>query len=413
MGAKRTHEPGKLVPVTLKRLGDGWHADGGNLYLFIRGESRTWVFRYVGPDGKRKNMGLGSLDTLSLAVAREKVRNLRSQLKDPVSPIDPLQARRESKDRVKLEAAKRMTFEQCAEAFLEAHSDKWSNPKHRAQWRSTLEQYAYPEIGALSVADIDTGLTLKVLEPIWRTKTETAHRLRGRIESVLDWARVRGYRDGENPARWRGHLDKLLPERNKIAKVEHHAALPFGEVCEFMKTLRKREGVAAQALEFTIMTAARSGEVRLANWSEIDLSEQVWTIPAERMKANREHRVPLSGAALKVLQSLPTREGYIFPGAKKGRPLSDMTLTAILRRMEFNEITVHGFRSTFRDWASEKTNYDTNTAEAALAHVVGDKVEAAYRRGDLFEKRRAMMSDWARYCENGEERKVLELAKTA
>lgn len=410
MGKKRSHDPGKLIPVTLKKLPDGWHADGGNLYLFIRGNSRAWVFRYSGADGKRKHMGLGSLGNLSLANARQKAQEIRTKLKDPISPIDPLQSRREIKELTRLEVAKRLTFKQCAEAFLEAHGAKWSNPKHRAQWGSTLETYAYPEIGELSVAAIDTGLVLRVVEPLWTTKTETASRLRGRVESVLDWAKVRGYRQGENPARWRGHLDKLLPERSKVAKVEHHAALPFSEIQGFMKTLRTKEGIAAKALDFSILTAARSGEVRQADWSEIDLTEKTWSVPAERMKAKRDHRVPLSDAAVRILEALPHREGLIFIGAKKDRPMSDGTLTAVLKRMKRDDVTVHGFRSSFRDWVSEKTNYDSATAEAALAHVIGDRIEAAYRRGDLFEKRRSMMQDWARFCENGEEPRVIHLA---
>lgn len=410
MTKKRTHEAGKLVPVTLRKLPDGWHADGGNLYMFVRSESRTWVFRYVGVDRKRHHMGLGSLDTLTLADARQKARELRAKLRDPLAPVDPLEARGKAKEQARIAAAKKITFKQCAEAFLVAHAPKWSNAKHAAQWAATLETYAYKVFGELPVAAVDTGLVLKVIEPIWPDKTETASRLRGRIESVLDWATVRGHRQGDNPARWRGHLDKLLPERGKA---KHHAALPFAEVTAFMKSLKLREGNAARALEFAILTAVRSGEVRGADWCEVDLDAKVWTIPAERMKAKREHRVPLSSAAVKLLESVEHREGLIFPGARKGSALSDMSLTAVLRRMELNDITVHGFRSSFRDWIAEKTHYDNIIAEAALAHVVGDKVEAAYRRGDLFEKRAALMADWARYCEKGEERKVLEVVQAA
>jgi integrase len=353
-------------------------------------------------------MGLGALSTLSLADAREQARTLRANLKHPTAPVDPLQRRVEEKDRLRLEAANRATFAQCAELFLEAHSASWTNPKHRAQWSSTLTTYAFPVLGALPVSAITTALVMRALEPIWTTKTETAARLRGRIESVLDWATVRGYRQGENPARWKGHLDQLLPGRAKVAPVEHHAAIPFNEIHLFMHELQSVEGVAALALQFTILTAARSGETRLADWDEIDLNEKVWLVPAARMKAGREHRVPLSDRACSILTALPHRDGLLFHGRKPNTALSDMSLTAVMRRMGRTE-TVHGFRSAFRDWASEKTTYDGNIAEAALAHVVGNKVEAAYRRGDLFEKRRHMMNDWARWCAKGEGEKVVLL----
>jgi integrase len=276
----------------------------------------------------------------------------------------------------------------------------WKNAKHRAQWKSTLATYAYPVFGGLSVSTVDTALVLKTIEPIWGTKPETASRLRGRIEAVLDWARARGFRHGENPARWRGHLDKLLPARRKIARVKHHAALPFAEIPAFMNELRARVGVSARALEFAILTTTRTSETRNARWSEIDTASKIWTIPAERMKAGREHRVPLNERAVAILRAMPREsdgDGFVFIGARSDRPISNMAMLELMRGLRPGYVP-HGFRSTFRDWAAETTNYQNHIVEMALAHVVGDKVEAAYRRGDLFEKRRRLMSDWARYC---------------
>lgn len=397
---KGTHKPGKLAPVALKTLGDGWHADGGNLYLFVRGDSRGWVFRFVAPDGKRRNMGLGSQHAVTLAEARKQAALLREQVKHPTAPHDPLAARQESRLAQKLSARKHMTFKACALAYIEAHRAEWKNPKHAQQWGNTLATYAYPVFGDLPVAAVDEALVLKVLMPIWESKTETATRLRGRIESVLDWATFSKFRHGENPARWKGHLENPLAKPNKAAKVKHHAALPYAEMGPFMIELRKREGSGARALEFAILTAARSGEVRGATWDEIDLANRLWVIPAARMKMEREHRVPLSDAAIQLLGSLPRveDEALIFPSSKRHTPLSDMTLTAALRRMERHDVTVHGFRSTFRDWAAEATNYPGDMAELALAHAIGDKVEAAYRRGDMLKKRFRMMNEWARYC---------------
>lgn len=397
---KSTHKPGKLAPVALKSLGNGWHADGGNLYLFVRGESRAWVFRFVAPDGKRRNMGLGSQYSVTLAEARKQAAILREQVKHPTTPNDPLAARQESRLAQKLARRKHMTFKACALAYIEAHRAEWKNPKHGQQWENTLATYAYPVFGDLPVAAVDDALVLKVLMPIWETKTETATRLRGRIESVLDWATFSKFRHGENPARWKGHLDNSLAKPNKVAKVKHHAALPYAEMGPFMLDLRKREGLGARALEFAILTAARSGEVRGATWDEIDLTNRLWIIPAERMKMEREHRVPLSDAVVDLLESLPRLddEVLVFPSSKPKRPMSDMTLTAVLRRMERGDLTAHGFRSTFRDWAAESTNYPSDMAEMALAHSIGDKVEAAYRRGDMLKKRFRMMNEWAKYC---------------
>jgi integrase len=296
-----------------------------------------------------------------------------------------------------------MTFRQCAEAYMAAHEASWKNAKHRGQWVSSLIHYAYPVFGGLPVQAVDIGLVMKVLDPIWQSKTETASRLRGRIETILDWATVRRYRSGENPARWRGHLDKLLPARAKLQKVQHHTALPYAELPGFMAELRAQSGMGARALEFAILTATRTSETLNARCSEIDLDRRVWTIPVERMKAGREHRVPLSSRAVALLKSLRHKDMdpdglWVFPGSAPGKPLSSMAMLMTLRRMKRGDLTAHGFRSTFRDWAAERTNYAREVAEASLAHTLGDKVEAAYRRGDLFEKRAHLMDAWAKYC---------------
>jgi integrase len=414
---KSSHKPGKLAPVALKTLGDGWHSDGGNLYLFVRGDSRGWVFRFVAPDGKRRNMGLGSQYSVTLAEARKQAAILREQVKHPTAPNDPLAARQETRLAQKLAKRKHMTFKACALAYIEAHRAEWKSSKHGQQWENTLATYAYPVFGDLPVAAVDEALVLKVLTPIWTTKTETATRLRGRIESVLDWATFNKYRQGENPARWKGHLDNSLAKPEKVSKVQHHPALPYAEIGTFIEELRKRDGLGARALEFAILTAARSGEVRGATWSEIDLTNCLWVIPAERMKMEREHRVPLSDATIELLKALPRVEGesLIFPSSKPNTPMSDMTLSAVLRRMNRHDITVHGFRSTFRDWAAETTNYPRDKAEMALAHSIGDKVEAAYRRGDMVKKRLRMMNDWAKYCATvrGEDGKVIPIRGAA
>jgi len=293
-----------------------------------------------------------------------------------------------------------MTFKDCAERHIAAHKAAWRNNKHAAQWPGTLITYVHPSFGSLAVQTVDVGLVVKVLEPIWTEKPETASRVRGRIEAILDWATARGYRQGENPARWRGHIENLLPKKSKVRRVEHHAALPYPETAAFMVELRQQDGVAARALEFAILTAARTGEVIGGRWDEIDFAERLWTVPAERMKAGKEHRVPLSDAAMTILQTLrDTREGdFIFPGNWAGRPISNMAMLMLLRRMGRSDLTAHGFRSSFRDWAAECTTFPAEVAEMALAHVVGDKVEAAYRRGDLFQKRREIMDAWSKSC---------------
>ena len=398
-----SRQPGRLSAVAIKSLRDGWHADGGNLYLHVRGASRAWVFRYVGPDGKRKNMGLGPVHSVGLAEARKTAAQLREQLKHPTAPADPLVAKRAQKHDRLIHSRRSMTFKACAAAYINAHRSEWKNEKHVQQWENTLTSYAYPVLGDLSVESVDEALILKVLLPIWQDKTETAKRLRGRIESVLDWATFNKYREGDTPARWKGHLEHSLAKPSKVAKVEHHPALPYAKVGDFMAQLRSVPGIGARALEFLILTAARSGEVRGATWAEINLQEKIWTVPAPRMKMGREHRVALPDAAVQLLTSLPRLDGceFVFPGAKLSSPISDMTLTAVLRRMGRCDITVHGFRSTFRDWAAEATNYPHELAEMALAHLVSNKVGAAYRRGDMLEKRFSMMNDWSRFCRPG------------
>jgi len=363
--------------------------------------ARSWVLRVQVGD-KRRDMGLGGFPDVSLAGAREAAREARAKVRNGVDPVADSRALRSA---MKADQAHAKTFKFCALAYIDAHEAGWRNAKHAQQWRNTLDTYAYPVIGDLLVRDIGLPHVLAVLEPIWTKKTETASRLRGRLESVLDWATTRSYRAGLNPARRKGHLDTVLPAAGSVANAGHHSALPVGEIGAFMKTLRSQAGMSAQALEFTILTAARSGEVRGARWTEIDLDTATWTVPAERMKAGKEHRVPLSGDALAVLNALPhdDRTTLVFASSRGGM-LSDMSLTAMLRRMKVDAVP-HGFRSSFRDWCAERTNYPREVAEMALAHAIGDKVEAAYRRGDLFDKRRRLMKDWAVFCANPETRK--------
>ena len=400
----------KLSALTVSRAkARGYLGDGGGLYLQVSASgSKSWVFRFK-DHGRLREMGLGSVHAIGLAEARKRATACRQMRLDGT---DPIAVKKAGKLKAKLEAARAMTFQQCAEAYIEAHKAGWQNAKHAAQWTSTLKTYAYPVFGALPVQAIDVALIAKVLEPIWTTKTETASRLRGRIERVLDWATVRGHCQGDNPARWRGHLDQLLPARSRVRKVQHHAALAYAEVGQFMADLRGQDTTSALALEFLILTATRTAEVIGATWSEADLDAAVWTIPAERMKAKKEHRVPLSKPALAILKRLyKHRAGeFVFMGAKPGRPLSNMALLMLLERLGRSDLTVHGFRSTFRDWCAESTNFPREVAEHALAHSLPDKVEAAYRRGDLFEKRRHLMAAWARYCGTTEPRgKVVRL----
>ncbi len=398
---------GKLSALKVTRAtSPGLYGDGGGLYLRVTKErNKSWVFRFM-LGGKARWMGIGPLHIVSLADARSRAAECRTLHHNGIDPID---ARRADRQRTSLDAARTITFAQCAATYIASHRLGWRNAKHAAQWEATIKTYAEPVIGRLPVQGIDTTLVLKVLEPIWSTKPETASRLRGRIEQILDWAKVRGYRLGENPARWRGHMDKLLPAKSKVRRVTHHAALPWAMLPGFLASVRAQKGDAARALEFAILTAARTGEIIAATWSEIDNGEKVWVIPADRMKGGREHRVPLSRRALAILDEMkpgqprsqdapwPAQAKFIFGNA--GRPLSNMALLMLLRRMGRGDLTTHGFRSTFRDWAAVQTDFPGDVAEMALAHVVGSKVEAAYRRGDLFEKRRQLMSDWAAFCE--------------
>ncbi|MCC6310731.1 MAG: integrase arm-type DNA-binding domain-containing protein [Trueperaceae bacterium] len=389
----------KLTATQVKNLKEpGRYGDGGGLWLQVsQWGTKAWVYRFM-MAGKARTMGLGPVDVVSLKDAREKATRAKALVLEGIDPID---AREGQRARQMAEAAKVITFEKAAEQYIAAQRDGWKNAKHGEQWTATLEAYAYPKIGKLSVADIDTSHVLKVLEPIWSVKTETASRVRGRIEAVLAWATVRGYRQGDNPARWRNHLDKILPKRTKVRKVKHHDAMAYAELPAFMERLRDQEGVSARALEFTILTAVRTGETIGAQWSEIDFAAKVWTIPQERTKASRPHRVPLSDRALEILEAMPRegeKDGPVFPGVRAGKGLSNMAMLQMLKGMTENGFTTHGFRSSFRDWAKEVAHYPREIAELALAHIVKDGAEAAYSRGDALEKRRKMMADWARYC---------------
>ncbi len=382
----------------------GRYGDGAGLYLLVRSrQAKFWLFRYT-RSGKMREMGLGPArgrTAVSLSAARARARQLHAAVREG---RDPLAERDAEKAKAQADAAKAkaaaMTFGEVADMHIAAHEQGWRNLKHRQQWYNTLRNYVLPEIGDLPVGSVDTGAVVKIIEPLWREKTETASRLRGRIESILDYAKARGWREGENPARWRGHLDQLLPSRSKVQRVEHHAALPWREIGAFMRRLREHSEISALCLEFLILTAARSNEVRAARWDEIDLDHAVWTIPAERMKAGREHRVPLSEPTMAVVRAMAQlgTEGFVFPGLKTAAALSDRALTKAVHVAGGNGATVHGFRSTFRDWCAETTNYPRELAEAALAHVLKDKTEAAYQRGDLLEKRRRLMSEWAAFC---------------
>jgi integrase len=376
----------------------GRYSDGGNLYLSISANGgRRWVFMYRF-GGKQREMGLGSASRAGISLAR--ARELAVEARVPLAAgLDPLEIRR-----ARIQAERTVpSFGECADAYIESHRRSWRNDKHVAQWRMTLTTYCAP-IRALPVDAIDTEAVLTVLQPIWDERPETAKRLRGRIENVLNAAAVRGFRTGENPARWRGHLQSLLAKPNALARA-HHAALPYEQLPEFMAQLRACQSVAARALEYAVLTAARSGEVLSARWGEINLGKAIWTIPAHRMKAGKEHRVPLSNRAVAILTELKeTRTNdFLFPGSASGKPLSTPAMARQLRRMEAGNIVVHGFRSTFRDWASETTPFPHEVCEQALAHAIGSKTEAAYRRGDLFEKRRKLMEAWAYYCEYGAE----------
>jgi integrase len=387
----------------------GLYGDGGGLTLQITPTgAKSWLFRYM-IAGKSFGMGLGPTHTVSLAEARQKALSARKLL---IDGINPLSVKKQDQFNAALAKAKMMTFDQCANAYILAHRAGWKNAKHADQWTTTIGTYASPVFGHLPVAEIDTGLVVKCLVPIWESKTETATRLRGRIESVLGWAATSGYRTGENPARWKGHLDNLLATISKASRTKHHPSLPWPRIGAFFSSLRERDGISARAVEFVILTACRSGEVRGARWSEFNLENKVWTIPAMRMKAKREHEVPLSDAALALLKSIPQNGDIVFAGLK-AQPLSDMSLTGVIRRMngeknpiwtdtDGKNITVHGFRSSFRMWAAETTSYPREVAEHALAHQLPDAVERAYQRGSQFSKRAALMTEWAEFCEKTE-----------
>lgn len=387
----------ELAPVEVKRLTTpGLYAVGGvaGLHLQVtKSGARSWILRAT-IGGKRRDLGLGGYPDVTLALAREKARDTREKI---AQGIDPVAERQRLRSVALAERLRNMTFQNAAEAVIAKKQAEASNPKHGKQWASTLETYAFPVLGSMSVADIELAHVKQVLEPIWQKKTETATRVRQRIEAVLSWAAVHGHRSGENPARWKGNLDAVLPAPTKVSKVEHHRAMPMDEMHAFMEALEKRQGIAPRCLTFTILTAVRSGEARAATWDEIDLTEKVWKIPAERMKAGREHRVPLSAPAVELLEGLPRFAGcnLIFPNSQ-GRKLSDATLAAVLKRMKVHgKATVHGFRSTFRDWAAERTSTPHHVAEMALAHTIKNHAEAAYRRGDLLAKRAKLMQQWA------------------
>jgi integrase len=395
------HKLSARAVATAKR--PGWLADGGGLFLQVTigvdgKPRRSWIFRFTAPDGRRREMGMGSTYKVSLSQARHAAHAARKQLGANVDPID---ARFAGRAAAKVARATVMTFEDCAIAYIEAHAPSWKNQRHRTQWRNTLKTFAFPVIGAKPVHHVDVTAIMRVVEPIWCDKHETARRLLGRVEAILDWAAIRGYRTGENPARWRGHLEKALPSIKKAVRVGHHRALPHGELPNFMARLSEQNGISARALEFCILTATRTSETLGARWSEFDLEAGLWIIPANRMKVPREHRVPLSQRALMALSenaSKVTDTEFVFPNPNSGAALSNMALLATLKRMGRDDLTVHGFRSTFRDWAAEQTDFAREVAEAALAHSIGSAVEAAYRRGDLFCKRKALMTAWAAHC---------------
>lgn len=387
----------RLTAIAVKAAAKrGYLSDGNGLYLRVAaGGSKQWVVRYRAA-GKLREFGLGSATIVTLASARTRAVEAQRQRQSDIDPIDAARAG-------KLVSATAKTFRQVAGLYIDAHKAGWKNAKHAAQWNATLEAHAYPAIGHLPVAGVETEHVVSILSKIWATVPETAGRTRGRIEAILDYAKARGWRDGPNPALWRGHLDMLLPARGKVAKVEHHAALAYSELPAFMSLLRQQTGASALALEFAILTAGRTSEILNAVWREIDLAAALWVVPAGRMKSGREHRVPLSQPALDVVANAAKLWGTdpgkpIFHGQRPGKSLSNMAFLMLLRRMGRPELTAHGFRSTFRDWAGNETETSREVAEAALAHVVGNKAEAAYRRGDALDKRRALMTVWADYC---------------
>jgi integrase len=420
----------ELTDMAVKKAKPGRYAVGGRsadglLLQVLDSGARSWILRYSWgtrpssgekhggkPVQRRREIGLGGYPAVSLTEARGKAADLKRKIADG---IDPIEEKRASRRAVLVGRGPEVTFAEAAKQYIADHSPSWRNEKHAQQWENTLAKYAEPVIGKLSVRDVSVGHVLQIIKPIWSTKTETAKRVQSRIESIMDWSKAHGYRDGENPAAWKGHLDQLLASPNKLKSKGHHPALPANRLGKFMQQLRAQQGNGARSLEFVILTATRSGEVRGARWEEIDLKKKVWTVPADRTKTRKEHRVPLSPSALAVLKSLPRKEeaDLVFP-SPSGKVQSDATLAAVIARMHEAEVkagrigyvdpkqlktaTPHGFRSTFRDWTAEHTNYPREVAEMALAHAIGNQVEAAYRRGDLFEKRSALMGDWAAFC---------------
>lgn len=383
----------KLTAIRVKKeTKPGLYSDGGNLYLQVTSPTaKSWIFLYR-KDGKLRYHGLGSVGAIGLAEARERAAVCRNQR---ANGVDPIEARLEAKAKARPETS--MTFQDCAKTYIAAHRASWKTDRQAVQWTNTLASYAYPFIGTTPVDRIDVHSVFQVLEPIWLSKNETASRVRMRIENILDWAKVKGFRSGDNPAMLQGNLDHLLPERSKVAPVVHHSALRYSELPAFLRELQAQEGVSARAFEFLILTASRTSEVLQAKWSEIDFESRVWLVPAGHMKMHREHRVPLCDRAMAILQQIQELQtgDYIFPGAKAGRPLSSMAFLMLLRRMGRTDITPHGMRSSFRDWSGNETNYPREVCEAALAHLVGSAVELAYRRGDALEKRRGLMEAWA------------------
>ena len=404
----------KTIDGLVKAAIPGMTNDGNGLYLKI-GQSKgaSWIFRYR-VAGKLRDMGLGAYPDVTLATARSLAQDARRVVKSGNDPITRREDERGKKEADRLaaeqEKARAINFRDVAIAYIDAHRSGWKNVKHGQQWLNTLSTYAFPYIGNMRTDAITTEHVLSILTPIWQNKTETASRVRNRIELVLDAAKARGLRSGENPARWRGHLDKLLPKRSKLQSVKHHAALPYSELPAFMALLSREEGLGALALRFTILTACRTSEVIGAKWDEVDLNAGIWTIPAERMKAGKEHRIPLCDTTISLLAALPRIDGspYLFPGQRKNKSSSNMIMTMALRRMGRGDLTVHGFRSTFRDWAAEQTNYSREVCELSLAHKIANGAEAAYWRSDIFDKRSRLMSDWAQYA-TGQSAEIIRL----
>lgn len=426
-----------LTELEIKHAGPGFHSDGNGLYLQVTNAgSKSWLYRYQ-LNGKRRWAGVGAVADVPAKIARIKAAEMRITVANGIDPIDQKQANKKiAIANAAKEAARSVTFRNLAEDYIEQNKAGWKNKKHVQQWENTLDTYVYDVIGHLAPADVTTEHVLKILKDIWLTKTETATRIRGRLEVILSYAKIKGYRSGDNPAAWKNHLDHVLPQPSKVAPHKHHPALPFSRIAEFMKALSATDSVAASCLQFTILTACRSIESLECRWGEIDLDNKIWIVPPERMKMKREHRVPLTDGLIRILAHRKQTKvnEYVFPGQKENRPLSNMAMTNIIRRMhdvlrkcevdagnppkgwsdkDGSIITTHGFRSTFRDWAAEVTNYPGEMAEIQLAHAVSNPVEAAYRRGDMFDKRRSMLDDWGAWCEQGATCNVVALGKVA